>query len=359
MNPPDVTPFWLRERLRPRPRLGVTIEGRLRWRKVTRSGLITGEGEQHNLITNAGLDLLAAGALHTMPTYAAVSTDSTPPDVTDTTLASQVGSRTNATGGTTPTLTRVSDGRYQYQVTREFDFAQGNGNLTKWGFSPAATGDMWCMELFRDSGGTPVPVTKTSAEKLQLVYTIEAAIAPTTSQEDSLDLTGVGPRDISWLVSRVGCYTQSGGVGTQADDNTADWGILNSFTRGNGQLAVNNNPNIRGVTYSNRNGAFTNSSTSTASALRVTWSTYVPGSFERTVEAKWLTTEANVVIYGYHMTYQGLSASRGDQSSVDSGMNGARGGWLARYDTDEELTKDNLHELTILGPVLTWARGAA
>lgn len=350
------SPYWLRERVRPRPRVGVTFEGWLHWRKVTRAGIITGEGEQHNLITDAGLDLLATAALHTMPTYAAVGTSSTPPDESDTSLGSQVDSRTNATGSTNPVLTRTGDGQYAYQVTREFDFAQGNGNLTEWGFAPTAAGDLWCRELFRDSGGTAVTVTKTSAEKLQLVYTITATITPTTSQVDSLDLTGVGPKDISWLVSRVGCYTQSGGVGTQANDPTADWGILNSFTRGNGYMAVNNNAAVRGVTYADRNGAFTNASTTSAGSSGTTWSVYVPGSCERTVEGKWLTTEANVTIAAYHLIYQGLSASRGDQTGVDSGLGQARGGWVARYDEGAELTKDNLHELTILGPVLTWGR---
>lgn len=349
--------FSVRDRLVPRPRVGVAIEGWLRWQKVTRAGLITGEGEQHNLITDAGLDLLATAALHTMPTYAAVGTSSTPPDVSDTGLVSQVGSRTSGTGSTNPVLTRTGDGAYSYQVTREFDFAEGNGNLTEWGFAPTAAGDVWCRELFRDGTGTPVTVTKTSAEKLQLVYTITVAITPTTSQADSLNLTGVGPKDISWLVSRVGCYTSSGGTGAQVDDAAADWGILNSFTRGNGRFAVNNDAAVRGVTYGSRNAAFTATSTIAAAAIGTTWSAYTPGSCERTVEAKWLTNEANTTIYGYHMVYQGLNASLGDQSSVNSGMSNARGGWLARYDAGAELTKDNLHELTILGPILTWGRG--
>lgn len=334
-----------------RPRAGLKIEGRLRWQKRTRAGLITGEGEQHNLITDAGLDLLATVALHEVTTFAAVGTSSTAPDVSDVSLGAQNGSRTSNTATIPSVLTRTGNGVYEYETTKEFDFGEANGNNTEWGFSATVSGDLWCRELFRDGGGNPVPVTKTSDEKLRLVYTISATITATTSQADVLNLTGVGPKDITWLVSRVGCFTLPGGVGTQADDTVADWSIINSFSRAAGGMALTHNTSVRGVTYADRNAAFT--SALTVGDSSTVWSTYTPGSCERTVDGKWLTTAGNGTIIGYFMEYTRLDPSTG--KTVATGPAG-RGGWLARYDIGEELTKDDFRELTILGPVLTWAR---
>src|SRR5690606_22234004 len=122
----------------------------------------------------------------------AVGTGSATPDVTDTALASEVSGRT--TTQVENTITRTANGVYDVVIAREFDFAQGNGNLTEFGFANGASSDILIRELFRDAGGTPITVTKTSDYKLQIRYTQTVTLTPTFNSpaSHSVAISGIG-----------------------------------------------------------------------------------------------------------------------------------------------------------------------
>ncbi|MCS7226849.1 MAG: hypothetical protein NZ821_07660 [Gloeomargarita sp. SKYB31] len=157
------------------------------------------EGEQHNLVLNQTYDsLIAQHGFIAMNRVAVVGTGSTPPSPTQTGLVNEVGrtieDQTGNTSGTR-TITRVSDGVYEIAVVREFTEAQvGNRNLTEWGFSPStsAGGNLSTRELFRDGNGDPIVITPASDQRLRLIYKTRLTITPTTPQNVSIDISGLG-----------------------------------------------------------------------------------------------------------------------------------------------------------------------
>jgi hypothetical protein len=75
--------------------------------------------------------------------------------------------------------------------TRSFDYAQANGNLTEFGGSHSGNSadGTHTRELFRDSGGNPIVITKTSNERLAIFYHFEVTLTPTTqTDQGSIDL---------------------------------------------------------------------------------------------------------------------------------------------------------------------------
>lgn len=137
-----------------------------------------------NLITDAGLNAVGNGTqIDDLVDYVAVGTDNTTPAVTDTALGAQVDDRYQSTGGFSDVAASGPSYAYwSYTRTREIDEAFGNGNLTELGFFSALSGGtMWCRQLFL-SGGSPTTVTKTSNEKLRIIYEwrIYLVTTPTT-----------------------------------------------------------------------------------------------------------------------------------------------------------------------------------
>ncbi|KKN02868.1 hypothetical protein LCGC14_1113390 [marine sediment metagenome] len=143
----------------------------------------TGKIKQHlefpNLITDAGLnDIMGQTSTPTaLFQYIGVGTDATAPNVADTTLGSEV-ERTNSDGGFSNTFGYVTgstddfDGAYHFvKRTRLFLEGEGNGNLTElaW-FKSAAASTMIVRSLFKDGGGSPITVTKTSNDQLKITH---------------------------------------------------------------------------------------------------------------------------------------------------------------------------------------------
>lgn len=148
--------------------------------------------EFDNLIVDAGLDHIGAGNnLEDIPEYLACGTDNTAPAVGQTTLGSQLGTRSNDDGGFTDVV--AAGGSYAYWSntrTREMSESQANGNLTELGFFTASSGGvMWMRQLFL-SGGSPTTITKTSDERLRVVYEwrVYLTLIPTT---DALTINSV------------------------------------------------------------------------------------------------------------------------------------------------------------------------
>jgi len=144
----------------------------------------TGRVKEHyefpNLLTDTGMDWVGGQAgISTLFAYLGVGTDNTTPNTGDTTLGAEV-SRTNSDGGFTSEQTSgyvtgsggPLDSPYYYQRrVRLFTEAQGNGNLTELGwFNQSSGGTMGVRSLFKDSGGSPITVTKTSSDQLKVTY---------------------------------------------------------------------------------------------------------------------------------------------------------------------------------------------
>lgn len=153
---------------------------------------------QHNLILNKGLDHGLANwggninhpvenvqyrGYEQMFVYVAVGTGTAAPEVSQTGLASEIARTAANLGlGASRTRTRLSYGVYRITFTRAFDYNQANGNLTEFGgsHSPNVGDGTLTRELFRDGGGNPIVITKTSNERLAITYHFEVTLTPTT-----------------------------------------------------------------------------------------------------------------------------------------------------------------------------------
>ncbi len=200
-----------------------TLDGWLTWSLIDRKGQTIEEHRQHNLFLNQGLDLIATYGFDGTPNYAIVSTDATAPAVTDTTIANEVG-RTNNNAGISTTLNWIADGLYQIVITREFDYGEANGNLTKWGFSPVSANNVAVSELFRDGGGTAKTVTKTLNYKLRLIYSLRVQLGPTVSQSFTFNISGIGNVNAKRVLMKQT-------LSPVARDNL-DWNALNRWAMG-------------------------------------------------------------------------------------------------------------------------------
>jgi len=134
-----------------------------------------------NLITDNGMDAIGnrEASLTNLFAYLGVGTDNTTPAVTDSTLGSEVD-RTNSNGGFSSEefngyVTGSGgplDAPYWFvQKVRVFTEGEANGNLTELGwFRLSVGGTMIVRSLFKDGGGSPVTVVKTSDDQLKVTY---------------------------------------------------------------------------------------------------------------------------------------------------------------------------------------------
>jgi len=144
-----------------------------------KSGRVKERYQFPNLITDAGMDAIGTRAVYyqNLFAYLGVGTDGTAPNVADTTLGAELN-RTNSDGGFTDnaygyvTGSTALDAPYQYkEKVRVFVEGEANGNLAELGwFQSAAAGTMVVRSLFKDGTGTPITVTKTSADQLKVTY---------------------------------------------------------------------------------------------------------------------------------------------------------------------------------------------
>ena len=357
------------------------LKGWLKWALVDRSGREVRGGEQSNLITDAGLDMVATTefVLNTDTTvglvtwfpivrYAAVGTDNTAPEESDTALGAQEA-RID-TSYQTETLARPSPGVYQLTRYFEFDYDVGNGNLVEWAVSPnSGTGPVFCRELFRDGGGTPEVVSKTEDYKLRLIYTLEIALAPTTFTPGSFVVTGVEDGD----PPRTGDYLLLGSDTPPSTPSitSADWQcgapdlrLVTALARGGRSTVTGagarpliaslrvDGADRSGAVYANTLSTDGDSSSMTvARQILVSADAYTPGSCERAGG-----------VYRWDTPYGNLDPIRafflgGGSASWSSGVNQcARAGYVFDLDEGVEFAKDNEHRLSIGAPTVTWGR---
>lgn len=146
-----------------------------------KSGKIKEHYEFPNLITNVGLDQVAQGAAQTtLFDYLGVGTNAGVPAFTDTALGAEV-IRTDDNGefdsleidgGPITGSGGALDSPYWFKrIVRFFFESEANGNLTELGwFNQAAGGTMTVRSLFKDGGGSPIVITKTSSDQLRITY---------------------------------------------------------------------------------------------------------------------------------------------------------------------------------------------
>ena len=271
-----------------------------------KSGRIKEHYEFPNLITDLGLDQVAQGARQSnLFNYIGVGTDATAPTVSDTALGAEVD-RTNSTGGFGALQVNGGpitgsagplDAPFWFQrLVRLFLEGEGNGNLTELGwFNANAAGVMVVRSLFKDSGGTPIVITKTSAEQLRIIY--EYRIYPPVGENPPLGNPNsqissgtviFGPTTHSWTGSAV-----------NIDVGRLQWGA------GNGMLGATLT-SVQAFASPSGSALLNPTGTSDEYFPKVTANTtdvetYSVGSFQRDMLATFGTTQGNFGTTGINM----------------------------------------------------------
>lgn len=253
----------------PEIRIPATASGHWTAQLISPAGVIRREWTFDNLIVDSGLDGLMTMAnnawFNGIFNRVAVGTGSIAPSPSDTGLQAEIARVTTTPSdvGSSWDATGFGFRRAQW----EFDFGQANGNLTEVGVFTGAAGTMLSRALFTDSGGTPVTVTKTSADKLRLIY--EIRIYP--------------PASVDTVIPGV----MIGGVSTTVTHRPA--GKTGAFPSGWGPGLMQNGPFQLGAVGSTASGVrnsnvligYTTADNSGNAVVSTTWDAYAPGSFSR------------------------------------------------------------------------------
>lgn len=271
-----------------------------------KSGKIREHYEFFNLITDLGLDQVAQTTRQSaLFNFLGVGTDATVPTVSDTALGAEV-TRVNSNGGFTALEIdggpiTGSDGPldtpyFFKRLVRLFLEDEGNGNLTELGwFDQASDGVMIVRSLFKDSGGIPIVLTKTSADQLRIIY--EFRIYPPVGNNPPLGDPNspissgtviLGPTTHSWTGSAINIHDDSWGWGSGDGMLAATLTSVQVFSSPSGSALIN----PTGSTL-----AFTPLVTANTTDLE----TYSVGSFQRDMLANFLTAEGNFGTTGINM----------------------------------------------------------
>ena len=315
-------------------------------------------GEQHNLVLDQTYDsLIAQSGFIGLNSYAVVGTGSSAPATTQTGLdAEQV--RTNTTvSGQPDEISRVSDGVYRITRYREFSEAQVGGlNLSEWGFSPEAVAgnNLMSRELFRDGSNNPVAITLASDQRLRMIYATQLTLNPVVSQAASINITNLGVRTGSEVLHKLASIygLKQGAADLYLMDFIARGitsgyaGLVPSGEYGEGSLKI-------GLWFTATSFARTydtNTARQNYGVQKVmSIQSYAAGSRQRIVDPVTLQVDqANFTIASL-----GLAVSDG---TISDGGTGGNVGYAFSFvfDAGQEVSKDNLHKLTIDQWTLTW-----
>lgn len=303
------------------------IDGFLRWEMINRAGEVVQQGHQHNLLTDAGMNIFATRDFTYNFIQLAVGDGNRPPAVTDTALVSEVGRVQGNVLSFYGAAHRVADGVYRASNVVEFDYSQGNGNLQEWGLFGLFTTEVATVrELFRDGNGAPVVLTKTNAVKLRLTYTVQLSIGPVIPQPFSINIPGLGQKTGTF------CWVD----GNRAADQIT--GIIDGMFSGSGNMQASVTAENVQLAHETMIGGF--------GGLRpvpLTPKPYVVGSYRRAYKTNMDTQDGNGVIR--------FIGTRGQYWME---------GFVIRFDDGQEISKDDLHKLNIdeLFSV-SWSRGDA
>lgn len=235
--------------------------------------------------------------------HAAFGTGSAAPAAGDTSLGSQVGSRTNDNGGFVDSEDAGLDAGtntiwYEGTFTRVFAIGS-NVNATEWGLAPQATGNLSVRELFRadpnDNNSSPITLTLESGDQLQLVVTlrVEAAWAYANS---SFVITGTAGNDTNGKHDGNGTISS----GTSSTTSVVVQSLGAAWPGGN----INSTYDriyawLVDISGFGKSDNLTGSNTYVAGAAE----TYTPGDYYRDWVGTFSTSTANGDIYGFQVGF--------------------------------------------------------
>lgn len=247
-----------------------------------RTGLVKRHLRFRNLILDSGMNAIGngtiTGAFQSMFQYLGVGTGNTAPAVGQTFLINELA-RTSANGGVVDAATTGSDYR-GLRRTYEFTELEANGNLTELGvFHGSAginAGTGWCRQLFKDVGGSPTILTKTSAERLRIAYEVRMHFPTVDDATGSVTVNTINYPFTVRAVDINGAWHYTGPLSI--------WTLNPGFARW---------PSVQSVIESNALIAQTASLGGQVDSSSVTASAYVAGSFTRDMIPLWGTAIAN------------------------------------------------------------------
>lgn len=350
-------------------RVTARLHARCHYRLLHRSGAVRAEGEAENIVTDAGLDQVAAyallgytyGVIDEFPimAYFAVGTGNTTPAATDTTLDAEIA-RINDTYDTL-TVVRTSAGVYELTNYFEVGYADGIGNLQEWAVSPIATADgtIFDRSLFS------APITKTSDDKLQAAVTLTITLTPTTATAGSFDIANAATARGSGSDTIAAHYLLIGGA-DGSDERTAwpDLSLFSSFAQGITGTTASASPipaigclearssDQSAVTYVTD---ITSRTIGNLATIEDTpWDAYTPGSLTRTSGAMKFDTDeaAGITIEAIQIW--------GNSHANASFSRAYRVGYMCDFDAGSAFPKNaatpNGQSLTIGLPEPSWSR---
>jgi hypothetical protein len=273
--------------------------------KVDLIDAATGRVKQHlefpNLITDAGMNDIVGQTNFPdeLLKYIGVGTDATAPNVADTTLGSEVD-RTNSTGGFGETSGYVTgstddfDGAYWFRSrTRLFTEGEGNGNLTELAWFRLSVGStMTVRSLFKDGGGSPITVTKTSNDQLKITHELRS-YPPMGTNPAGLRAGSFSPIDSGTVILGPTTHSWTSSILDSDDQNTwgTGFGMLDRTMDKFRTRAVESASVLINVTGTL--GDFNNAAGNGTVNSSIVKDAYVGGTFERTAVATWEPGVAN------------------------------------------------------------------
>lgn len=342
--PGGAADLTIRDRVAPPPKVGAGIGGWFQLELVDRRGRLAWEHRQHNLFLDSGLDRIgqsvggASGSTTTANdlSHFAVGTGSTTPDVTDTVLDNELARTSTLAPGAFNGARRVADGEYEVERTFQFDFGEANGNLTEVGCAFASgPGNLWMRELIRDSGGTPITLTKTSDFILRAKYTLRFTLTPTTPTAGSFTVAGWGLLSGVYMFRGAGAGTSSAGMTDYRAFRRVAAGANNAHGMASAVAAST------AYTDTDILGTFNDVVDSSRQV-----SGFTPGVWEREMDSTFGVSQSNGVI-----------ATIGIHGNGNTGGNNSNPGFFFLIDEADRQEKDNEHALTIERIIgVTWGR---
>jgi hypothetical protein len=246
------------------------------------SGKIKQHLEFENCLTNNLLDLIGAGNVFidqfsSLEVGTGAVAGSNAPTITNTSLVAPLSPRSfNAEGiaDVVGFVSASSEGPYVWtRRTRTFSETQCNGNLSELGYWTSLTGGTLVNRTaFKDAGGTPIQVTKTSNDILRTVFEVRI-YPPLTPLTGSLLLSG---SSYAFTILPVNITQPSNG----------GWGqLFIGFGQWQFDIRANENQTLLDPTASiGGTGTPTNSNNVTS---------YVGGDFHKDVQGVWNSGTAN------------------------------------------------------------------
>ncbi|BAC55303.1 tail fiber protein [Thermus virus IN93] len=301
-------------------------------------------------ITNFGLDAVArvdSGSssnssfpyFHKWSRYTAIGTGTTPPNQTDTALASEVA-RTDSNGGFSHTEQYVRDStnnKLRAVITeyRVFNFTNSY-NLTEYGHFTQSTGaNCVFRDLFRQDpnnpNSTPVVISVQSGDQLQIIKTVVIEV-PWLETTYSIIITGMAGKDGNGTHDVVGTAF--------ATEDALVLEVMRVLWPGG--YTASGHAYFHAITASGQSTA-RGTSINTSAGYAMTGDAYTNGSYTRTKRYKLTTAQENGTIYGFAV----------NNSSVSGTSNL---GYKMLFQNPSSITKASTHTLEMVFQ-MTWGRG--